>query len=131
MIHDQDLPIHLWVEAARIVVYVKNRLYQSVIGFKTVEEMYTGKKPEVRHLKIFGCSVYVHIMKDKRTKLDPSGRKGIFVGYCKVPKSFKIYVLKFRLIDIIRDVTFDEETTLKKYRRCKLNKYIKRMYLQE
>ena len=97
---------------------MKNRLYQSVIGFKTVEEMYTENKLEVRHLNIFGCSVYVHIMKDKRTKLDPSRRKGIFVGYCKVPKSFKIYVLKFHLIDIIRDVTFDEETTLNKSIRC-------------
>ena len=29
MIHDQDLPRHLWVEAARTVVYVHNRLYHN------------------------------------------------------------------------------------------------------
>ena len=63
MIHDQDLPMHLWDEATRTTVYVQNRLSHSALGFKTPEEMYTGKKPEVSHLKIFGCPVYVHIPK--------------------------------------------------------------------
>ena len=89
MIHDQDLPMHLWAEAARTVVYVQNRLSHSALGFKTPKEMYTGKKPEVSHLKIFGCLVYVHIPKEKRTKLDPSGKKGIFVGYYEFSKAFR------------------------------------------
>jgi hypothetical protein len=41
--------------------------------------MFTGKKPEVSHLKIFGCPVFIHIPKEKRNK-NPSGKKGIFVG---------------------------------------------------
>ena len=107
MIHDQDLPMHLWVEATRRVVYVHNRLSHSYPGFNTPEEMYIGKKP-VSHLKIFGCPVYVNIPKEKRTKLDPFKNKRIFVGYCEVSKSFKIYILGFHDIDISRDVTFDE-----------------------
>ena len=98
MIHDQDLPMHLWVEAARTIVYVQNKVSHSALGFITPEEMYTGKKPEVSHLKIFGCLVYVHILKEKRTKLDPSGKKGIFVGYREVSKAFKIYILGFHHI---------------------------------
>ena len=54
MIHDQDLPMHLWAEATRTTVYVQNRLSHSALGFKTPEEMYTGQKPEVSYLKIFG-----------------------------------------------------------------------------
>ena len=81
MIHDQDLPMHLWAKVARTTVYVQNKLYHSALGFKTPEEMFTGKKPEVSHLKIFGCPVFVHILKERRTKLDPSGKKGIFIGY--------------------------------------------------
>jgi transposase InsO family protein len=45
IIHDQDLPVHLWAEAARTTVYVQNRLSHSALGFKTLEEMFTGKKP--------------------------------------------------------------------------------------
>ena len=90
LIHDQDLPMHLWVKGARTTVYVQNRLSHSALSFKTPEEMYTGKKPEVNHLKIFGCPVYVHIPKEKRTKLDPSGKKGIFVGYSEVSEACKV-----------------------------------------
>ena len=80
--------------------------------------MFTGKKPEVSHLKIFCCPVYVHIPKEKRTKLDPSRKKGIFVGYCEVSKAFKIYIPGFYHMEISRDVTFDEEAALKRYRKC-------------
>ena len=91
MIQDQKIPMHLWDEAARTTVYVHNILSHSALGFKTPEEMYTGKKPEVSHLKIFDCPLYVHIPKEKRTKLDSSGKKGIFDGYYEVSKAFRIY----------------------------------------
>jgi hypothetical protein len=82
--------------------------------------MFTGKKPEVSHLKIFGCPVFIHISKEKRNKLEPSRKKGIFVGYCEVFKAFRIYIHGHRHIEISRDVTFDEEAALKKSRRCQL-----------
>ena len=84
--------------------------------------MYTGKKLEVSDLKIFGCPVYVHILKEKRTKLDPFGKKGMFVGYCEVSKAFRLYISRFHHVEISRDVKFDEETNLKKSRRCQLEK---------
>jgi hypothetical protein len=46
--------------------------------------------------------------------LEPSGNKGIFVGYCEVSKAFRIYIPGHRHIDINRDVTFDEYEMLKK-----------------
>ena len=107
IIHDQDLPMHLWVEEIRKTVYVENRLSHHALGFKNPEEMYTGKKPKVIHLTIFGCPVYFHIPKEKRTKLDHSGKKGIFFGYCEVSKAFRIYILGLHYIDINRDINFD------------------------
>ena len=41
MVHDQDLPMHLWDEAMRIVVYVHNILSHNELGFKNPKEMYT------------------------------------------------------------------------------------------
>jgi hypothetical protein len=117
MIHDQDLPMHLWAEASRTIVYLQNKLSQSALGFKTPKEIFFGNKSEVSHLKIFGCPVFVHIPKEKRTKLDPSGKKGIFVGYCEVSKAFRIYIPGYHHIEINGDVTFDEDETLKKSRR--------------
>jgi hypothetical protein len=30
-------------------------------------------KPEIGHLRIFGCLVYIHVPVEKRMKLEPSG----------------------------------------------------------
>ena len=65
MIHDQYLPMHLWEKPARTTIYVQNRISHSSLGNKTSEEMFTGEKPKVSHLKIFGCPVYLHIPKEK------------------------------------------------------------------
>jgi transposase InsO family protein len=35
MIHDQDLPMHLWDQVSRKIVYVQNRLSHSALGFRT------------------------------------------------------------------------------------------------
>jgi hypothetical protein len=82
--------------------------------------MYIGKKPEVSHLKIFGCPLFIHIPKEKRNKLEPSGKKGIFVGYCEVSKAFRIYIPSHCHIEISKDVTFNEDAMLKKLRKCQL-----------
>jgi hypothetical protein len=55
---------------------------------KTPEEFFTGKKPSVDHLRIFGSHVYIHVPKEKRTKLELYGKKGTFVGYSETSKAY-------------------------------------------
>ena len=50
MLHDQDLPMHLWEKDARTTVYVQNCTPHRVLENKTLEEVFFGKKPEVNHL---------------------------------------------------------------------------------
>ena len=71
MLGDQDLPMHLWIEATSTVVYVPNRTLHRVLENKTPEEVFFSKKPEVIQLRIFGCPVYIHIPKENRMKIDP------------------------------------------------------------
>ena len=117
MLNNQDIPMHLWVEAARTTVYVQNRTPHRVLDNKTPKEAFSGKKPKGSHLRIFGCPVYIHIPKEKRTELNPSRRKGIFIGYSDTSKEYRIYFLGFKKIDIGRDVTFDEDSTCFRSRR--------------
>ena len=63
MLHDQDLPMHLWAEAVRIAVYVQNRTPHRVLENKTLEEVFSSKKPKIIHLHIFGFLVYIQIPK--------------------------------------------------------------------
>ena len=58
--------------------------------------------------------MYIHIPKEKRTKLDPSGKNGIFMGYSESSKDYRIYFPGYKKIDINRDVTFDEDLAYKK-----------------
>jgi hypothetical protein len=116
MIHDQDLPINIWKEATRTIVYVHKKIPHRVLGNKTPEEMFSGEKPEFSHLRIFGCLVYVHVPKDKRSKLDPSGKKGICFGYSETLKVYKVYILGYKHIEISRDVTFNEDASFSRSR---------------
>ena len=97
--------------------YVQNHTPHRVLENKNIEEVFSSKKPEFNHLRIFGFPVYIHIPKEKRTKLDPSGNKGIFVGYSESSKAYKIYFPGFKKIDISRDATFDEDSSYKKSRK--------------
>ena len=54
--------------------------------------------------------------KEKRSKLDASGKKGMFMGYNETSKAYRIYVLGQREVEICHDVTFDEDAALKKVR---------------
>ena len=73
------------MEACNTAVYVQKRCPRRVLGMSTSEEDFTGKKPNVSHFKIFGSSVYVHVTKDTRKKLEPTAEVGIFLGTQKHP----------------------------------------------
>ena len=98
-------------------MYVQNCTPHRVLKKKTPEEVFFGKKPEVSHLRIFSYPVYIHIPKEKRSKLDPLGKKGIFVGYSESSKAYRIYFPRYKKIDISKDVTFDEDTAYNKSRK--------------
>jgi hypothetical protein len=121
MIDDQGLPMHLWAEASSTIVYVHNRSPHKILGNKTPKEVFTGKKPEVSHLRIFGCLVFIHVPKEKRTKLEPSGKKGTFIGYNETSKTYRIYIPGKRQIENSRDVKFDEDETFRRSRKSHID----------
>jgi hypothetical protein len=116
MIHDQHLPMFLWAEASMTVVYVQNKSPHKTLRNMTPEEAFTGVKPDFGHFRIFGCPVYIHMPKEKRTKLEPSSRKGTFVGYSESSKAYRIYIPGQRQIEVSRDVTFEEEVAFMRSR---------------
>ena len=45
MLHDQYLPMHLWVEAAKTIMYVQNYTHHGVFDKKTPKEDFSGENP--------------------------------------------------------------------------------------
>ena len=96
IILDQSLAMLLWEEASKTNGYLQNKCPHKIVKNMTPEEAFTGVKPEVGHLRTFCCPVYIHVPKEKRTKLEPSGKKGTFVGYSESSNAYKIYILGSR-----------------------------------
>jgi hypothetical protein len=92
MLNDQSLPMYLWAKACNTVMYLQNKSPHRILEGKIPEEAYTGSRPEIGHLKVFGCPIYFHILVEKRTKLQPSGQRGILVGYSEDSKAYKVFL---------------------------------------
>jgi len=121
MMCDQDLPTSLWEGATSTTVYIKNKSPHAILGEKTPKEAFTGEKPKVGHSRIFECPIYIHVPKEKRTKMEPFGKKGTFVGYSETSKAYRIYVPGQRHIKVSKDVTFHEEDSFKQSKELQLD----------
>ena len=98
MLHDQGLHLHLWEEACDIAVFVQNCFPHRILGMCTPEEAFTGKKIDVSNFKIFGSSIYVHVKKYVRKKLEPTTEIGIFLEYSDTPHNYRVYFLNNKII---------------------------------
>jgi hypothetical protein len=85
-----------------------NQTPTAAVHGMTPEEKFTGKKPDVSHLRVFGCIAYVHVPDEKRSKLDPKAEKCIFIGYSLEQKGYRCFNPSTRKLQVSRDVVFDE-----------------------
>ena len=75
-----SLPLSLWGNVLQTVVYNLN-----VVPSKSIQhtplELWSGRKPSLRHICIWGCTT--HVLKGKTGKLEPRTEVCLFVGYPK------------------------------------------------
>jgi hypothetical protein len=81
MLNEKNLPNYFWAKAVATAVYIMNRTPIAAVHGMTPKEKFTCKKPDVSHLRVFGCIAYVHVPEEKRSKLGPKAEKCIFIGY--------------------------------------------------
>ena len=108
MLADSRLPQRFWAEALSTAAYMINRSPTKALDDKTPFEAWYGKKPNVSHLRVFGCSAYTHVPKDQRKKLDSKAKGCIFLGYATSRKGYRLYDQKTSSIVHSRDVVFNE-----------------------
>jgi len=91
MLFDAGLAKKFWAEAVRTVVYLKNISMTVAVVDKTPFEAWHGIKPDLRHLRVFGCLAFIRVPKEKRRKWDSQAIQGIFIGYCSTTKQYRVY----------------------------------------
>ncbi|BBN68604.1 hypothetical protein Prudu_495S000300 [Prunus dulcis] len=97
-----------WAEAVNHASYLINRSPSTVLGFKSAKEVWSEKPVDYSKIRVFGCSAYVHISSDERSKLKPKSTHCIFLGFEKEVKGFKLWDINNRKKVVSRDVVFDE-----------------------
>ncbi|MCO5574979.1 hypothetical protein L7F22_028776 [Adiantum nelumboides] len=88
LMSEKNVPHCYWAEAVSTAVYIMNRTPTAAVHNVTPEEKFTGKKPDLGHLKVFGCIAYVHVSDELRTKLDPKAEK------CQYEEDIQSWVLQ-------------------------------------
>lgn len=100
---ESHIPKYFWLEVMATAVYLINQSHTKVVNLKTPLHTLGHHIKILSSLtlqpQIFVCTVYVHISKTTRTKLDPFAIKWVFIEYgvhkkgyrCLDPVSSRIY----------------------------------------
>ena len=103
------LPIKFWGECVLTAAHIINRLpLQSLNNISPYQKLF-GIKPNLEHLKCFGCLCYASNISPHRAKFDTRATPCIFIGYPTNQKAYKLYDLNTHKIIISRDVYFYEK----------------------
>jgi len=107
LLHNAGLGPQYWSWALTHSVYLKNRLPHRAIGC-TPYEAWSGKKPNVSKLRIFGSPVIVRLPGPRPAKLDHHTTHGLFLGYTATDHNIYYQDYKTKRVKIATHVTFDE-----------------------
>ncbi|CAI7737563.1 unnamed protein product [Closterium sp. NIES-53] len=116
------LPDLFWVTALWQVALVKNRVLATVGDKQWVPyTKWYGSALAVNMLRAYGCMVVFHVPKEKRGKLEASGRWGVHLGLAKDHKGWLIWDLTSQQLTVSRDVKFLESLYYKEWKQVQLN----------
>ena len=115
-----NLPHDLWNEIVNCAVYLRDRTPREGNGWKSLyEKFYTytsgrATKPQLAHLKAYGCRAYAMTAnaqrkKKRRMKLDPQAHISYLVSYNST-NIYRIWIPHKGVVISTRDVIFDEKT---------------------
>ena len=106
------LPEDLWPEMVRTAGYLANRSPSKSLNWMTLYEKLHFARPDLTHLKVFGCCAYPFILKEcclRMEKLEPWAHIGYLVGYNST-NIYHIWIPSTSIVIAVQDVTFDEST---------------------
>lgn len=81
MLFSAKLPKGFWGKALKTVCYLVNRSHSHILESDVPQMVWSGKKVNYFHLKVFGCKAFVHVPREQRVKLDAGAVECIFLGY--------------------------------------------------
>src|ERR1700733_3648096 len=112
MIVESKVSTDFWAEAVNTANYLRNRSPTKALPNMTPQEAWTGKKPDLSHLRVFGCKALVKVPDNNRKKWDPKAKEYIFVGYWEQSQGYRVLHPITKKLAQSRDVVFFESQFL-------------------
>jgi hypothetical protein len=109
MLKQKNFPKSLWDEVVSTVVYFLN-ICHTKLKIKVPEEVWSGKRPSVSHLKVFGSIFYKHVSDGRRRNPDDNSEPMILVRYHK-NGVYRLFNPINQKIMMTRDIVIDENST--------------------
>jgi len=119
MVSHSSLPESLWGEALKTAAYILNRVPSKAVN-KTPYELWTDKKPSIKHSHIWGCPAEARSYRPHERKLDSRTISCYFVGYAERSRGYKFYDPTLRSIfetgnaRFLEEVEFGKEENIRK-----------------
>lgn len=107
MLKEKHLTNALWGEVVSTATYILNRCPTKRLKCITPEQCWSGVKPSLIHLKVFGSIAYRHVLDKLRRKLDNKLSQMIPVGYHSTG-GYRLFDPLNKQIVVKRDVIVDE-----------------------
>lgn len=108
MLVEAALPYRFWAEAISTACYLSNRSPKRCLGGRTPEELWTGHKPDLSHLRVFGSNARAYIPGHLRKKVDPTSRPAILVGYSEDQRGYRLWSAEDQKVFVASNVEFFE-----------------------
>ena len=113
LIKQSNLPDTFWGEAVMTAIYLRNRSPTAAVANMVPEHAWSGTKPNVMHLRVFGCDAYAH-NNEQQKKLHAKSQKCTFLGYDLHRKCYRLFDFSTGQLVLNRDVTFNESAMFKR-----------------
>nr|GFB51014.1 hypothetical protein [Tanacetum cinerariifolium]GFB51059.1 hypothetical protein [Tanacetum cinerariifolium] len=99
--------LFLWAEAVATACFTQNRSIIRLRHRKTPYELLHSKLPDLSFFHVFGALRYSTNDSENLDKLQPKADIGIFIGYARTKKAFRIYNRRTRrIVETIHDLLF-------------------------
>jgi len=109
ILNETRLPKYFWADVVNRACYVLNKVLIGLILKNTLYELFRGRKPNLSHLKVFGCKCFILSNgKDNLDKFDSKSDEGIFLGYSQHGYAYRVYNKRTMLVKESVHVNFDE-----------------------
>ena len=110
MLTNSSLHEFLWVNVLKTTTYILNQVPSKFVP-KTPYELWSHKKPGLRHFHVWGYKVKVRLHNLQSKKLDPTTINGYFIDYYVGSRGSRFYFPSYtsKVIELDRAIYFEDD----------------------